>query len=202
MRSGAIAIVAIIIAVVAIVLNRQKQQQRQQLQHELRYLSKHAFTVFNDNHVFYWADFGTLLGIIRENDIIYGDGDADMCITANLDRRTLRHIDSYLRKHGLYIRKEKDWPAYRIWFLEHKRSPHVDVYINRTSDDGQSYLGAANSCMDIPKRLIGQPRRITWQDVKVFVPERTRETLVWRYGKDYMIPKDNARGRCQGVFNV
>ena len=46
--------------------------------------------ILNDTSINYWLDFGTLLGIVRENDIIWGDLDCDICV------RNDKQLDSNL----------------------------------------------------------------------------------------------------------
>ena len=38
----------------------------------LRKMAEDVFSIFEQCGVFYWTDFGTLLGIVRDNDIILG----------------------------------------------------------------------------------------------------------------------------------
>lgn len=49
----------------------------------LRYLLRHVVQFFNNENATYWLDFGTLLGVIREGDIIPHDGDLDLSRLAN-----------------------------------------------------------------------------------------------------------------------
>ena len=53
----------------------------------------------------WWLDFGTLLGVVREGDVIVGDGDVDVCLLMP-DRhgpetaRILALISDRLEPHG------------------------------------------------------------------------------------------------------
>ena len=46
----------------------------------LRTLAVDVIVTLNKYNVDYWVDFGTLLGIIREQDIIFGDNDVDVVL--------------------------------------------------------------------------------------------------------------------------
>ena len=43
--------------------------------------------------------------------------------------------------------------------------------------------------------LIGTPKDFKWKDIYIKVPEKIHETLVYRYGNDYMTPKIGYKGR-------
>ena len=46
----------------------------------IRELFIKTINFLHKNNITYWVDFGTLLGIHRDGDIILGDNDADICI--------------------------------------------------------------------------------------------------------------------------
>ena len=46
----------------------------------LRNLLIKTVPILNNNNIEYWIDFGTLLGLHRDKDIIIGDTDCDICI--------------------------------------------------------------------------------------------------------------------------
>ena len=58
----------------------------------LRESAKHIIGVLNDHNIFYWADYGTLLGIIRDGDIIKHDDDIDLSVLAS-DWHKVKKID-------------------------------------------------------------------------------------------------------------
>ena len=158
----------------------------------LRDLALDVIKTFNKFEVTYWADFGTLLGIIREGDIILGDGDVDICIVNK--KENIEKVEAALKdlNHQGYTTEKMDWNAYRVYshyFF------HADIYINNLDDVNRVYLGATGGeNSNISYDLIGIRQKIKWLDTDVFVPEKIKETLIWRYGEDYMIPQDS-KGR-------
>jgi phosphorylcholine metabolism protein LicD len=150
-------------------------------QFALRQLAIDTISAFNKHKVVYWVDYGTLLGIVRENDIIRHDNDVDICMLDFEDNhsRVRKAIKSLGNKYSYTYRS---WGAYRV----HRFGgfAFVDIYITEEKDG--MYIDGTGK---IPKKLVGTPTTIKWKGVDVPVPEKTHDALVWRYGKDYMTPK-------------
>jgi hypothetical protein len=165
------------------------------LQYTLRKISVDLFTSLNNNNVEYWADFGTLLGIVRENDIIWWDTDVDVVVvdTPELHEK-MKLVGDDLSKKG-YTMEKMNWRAYRVYHL----GLYADLYINSVNLDKNVYIGATgkNGDSDIPLDYIGNCSWLTWKkyNIPVRVPEKIHETLSWRYGEDYMTPKRWFKGR-------
>ena len=166
------------------------------LRNTLRKLSVELFTSLNKYQVDYWVDFGTLLGIIRENDIIWWDGDIDVVVVDSPQlHEKMKLVKADLAKKGYKINKQ-NWKAYRSykWGIF-----YADLYINSIDYNKGVYVGATgnNGSSDIPINYIGSCNWIIWKkfNIPVRVPEKIHETLVWRYGDDYMTPKKSFKGR-------
>lgn len=159
----------------------------------LRKIAINTIILFNKYNVEYWVDFGTLLGIIRENDIILGDNDIDICILdTKSNHEKMKLVKNDIEKLGFKFTKET-WSAYRV----RKSILFADIYINKFDYKNKLYLGAVNNNDNISFDLIGTPKTIIWKkyNLPVKVPENIHEVLVWRYGNDYMTPKHNFKGR-------
>jgi hypothetical protein len=158
----------------------------------LRHMAINTVGVFNDVKMYYWVDFGTLLGIIREDDIIIGDNDVDICIRDDKVSHTLMRgpVTQRLRALGYEVTKEP-WSAYRI----RDGDLFVDVYL--TGKQGGTIIGATGENSNISDQLVGMPQWYLWKKPHVFVktPQNVHETLVWRYGEDYMTPRPGYKGR-------
>jgi hypothetical protein len=161
---------------------------RQHLTHLLRKTCE----CFNQENIEYWVDFGSLLGIHRENGVILGDGDADICII-NLSKKKFKRAAHALRAHNLSFRKVFFVNMYRV--STHGCTCYLDCYVNVAS--GDTYIGATGKTSNIPMRFVGKPRLIDWGATKVRVPENVEATLTWRYGDDFMQPKPNFKGRAR-----
>jgi len=148
-------------------------------QSRLRILALKTIEKFNEHNVQYWVDYGTLLGIVREGDIIPYDTDVDICLIQTPDlHKKLKQIVNELKD---YVLEYHDWGAYRI-----RENPFVyaDLYLINEVDG--MYVDPTGK---IPIELVGKTRLIPWKYIQVRVPEKTHESLVWRYGKNYMTPK-------------
>ena len=162
-----------------------------QLQSRLRQMAKDTFSVFTESQIFYWIDFGTLLGIIREGDIILYDNDIDVCVLDNADTHTkIKEIIAPKLGTKGYTIKKLDWDAYRIYNCS---EDFVDVYLNKVAD--KQYIGATGTNSNISKKLIGTPFEYAWKNTVVMVPEHIHETLEWRYGSTYLTPRIGFKGR-------
>ena len=159
----------------------------------LRNMARDVIIEFNKNDIDYWVDFGTLLGITRDKDIIWGDNDVDICIVDNREtHHRMKFVKNSLLKKG-YNFKKMDWSAYRVYSC----GLFTDIYINEYDIKTHTYLGATGNNSNISASFIGTPANIYWEKTKVNVkvPENIHDTLVWRYGEDYNIPKPYFKGR-------
>ena len=191
-------ILLVVICVITKSVNTTLSKANVRTQDELRKMLVNVGSVFNDHDMHYWIDFGTLLGIVRENDIILGDNDIDLCINddAESHKKMLGPITSRLKALGYAVTKES-WSAYRVW----KGSLFADIYITSIEDD--TIKGATGPNSDVSKFLIGNPKNIYWKlsALNLKAPENIHEVLVWRYGTDYMTPKPGFKGRVRDRCN-
>lgn len=160
----------------------------------LRNMAHDVITELNKHDIYYWIDFGTLLGIIRDKDIIWRDNDVDISVIDSPElHRKMKLVGNSLLKKG-YKFKKMDWSAYRVYKFGYF---FTDIYINKYNHTTNTYLGALGTNSNINSLLIGTPINIFWDMKNIFIkcPEKIHETLVWRYGEDYNIPKHNFKGR-------
>lgn len=156
-------------------------------QPELRDILTKVIEKFNQHDIKYWVDYGSLLGIIRENDIIKHDYDTDICIfpdNPDIEQKLIKIVKEL--GHPYYL-------EYNPWSVDtfriRKRAgmymfdPYTDIY--GTRKESNMFIDATGK---IPTELIGKTQKISWNGVSVTVPEKIHETLVWRYGENYMTP--------------
>ena len=104
------------------------------LRKKLSNMAKDVFKVFNKNKIKYYADFGTLLGIIREGDIILYDTDVDVSIFA--DKQSLKILNNGIRrdleKLGYRLKRTNE-NTYRILYYKNINFnfPYTDVCLNK-----------------------------------------------------------------------
>ena len=93
----------------------------------LRLIAVTTLKLFNKYNIDYWIDFGTLLGVIRDNDIIYKDNDVDIVIVDSKDNHEkMKLVKRDIEKLGFKLVKET-WSAYRV----KKYGLFADIYINK-----------------------------------------------------------------------
>lgn len=143
---------------------------------------------FNEKNIDYWADYGTLLGMIRENDIIRHDNDTDICLfpnQENIEQKLKDVVQELGSPYNLaYYPKDNNLGLYRIYSSENILLPiYTDIYVTRLKDEYYEDISGK-----LHKNLLGNTRYINWNSVKVRIPENVHETLVWRYGENYMTP--------------
>lgn len=148
----------------------------------------------NESDLMYWVDYGTLLGLRRDNDVILWDNDADICVLDHPQlHEKLWNIAGRLNNHQIVWTRVTD----RIYRFYHRWLPvlyHVDVYIY--VKDGDTLRGPEGPKSDVPSDFIGDNLQdMHWQGLVVKTPEKIHETLVWRYGKNYMTPRPFFKGR-------
>jgi phosphorylcholine metabolism protein LicD len=180
-------IVSAIILSLLIIWRCLEEVRQNYTQPALRDLLTKVVEKFNQHGVKYWVDYGSLLGIVREGDVIRHDTDTDICIFPdNPDiERTLIKIVKELG-HPYYL-------EYNPWSIDTFRivrrtgigflQPYTDIY--GTKLENGYYVDVSGK---IPVKLVGKTKKIPWNGIEVVVPENTHETLVWRYGKNYMTP--------------
>lgn len=147
----------------------------------------------------WWVDFGSLLGIVRDGDVIPGDNDADISvrIVDDDDRVRLLACLRWCTAHfpGLCLDAEP-WQGAHAYRLYHRKM-WLDVYHARPDADGVWYHGATGVNSNVRVADIGATRPWWWErgDVVVRVPDRVHAVLEWRYGADWRVPKPGFKGR-------
>ena len=135
---------------------------------------------FEKENVKYWVDFGTLLGICREGDIILGDNDADVCIYDEKENREKIEKVVY-SMGGNYL----DWGAYRVY----DKDLFIDIYIIK-ENDGMIITPTGEV---IEKDVIEPQERKTVklgkQEIIVCIPKHIHKVLKNRYGDNWHISK-------------
>ena len=112
---------------------------------KIRQILKTIDTVFNNYNIMYWADCGTLLGMVRHEDIIPWDDDGDVSILRK-DEEKFIYLKPVFEEKGYGIAKW--WGGYKIYPLSGEGSkeswngvtykynyPFVDVFIVDYNND-------------------------------------------------------------------
>lgn len=116
---------------------------------------------FENAGVEYWVDFGSLLGIMREKDVILGDNDGDVCILES-NKENTEKVERIVKNMG---GKFFDWGAFRVYnglifidiFLVKEDSEEfkiVDKYIHPIVQR-QVSLGGCSFVASLPNNASG-----------------------------------------------
>jgi hypothetical protein len=147
----------------------------------------------------YWLDFGSLLGIHRDGDLILHDNDVDFaCLNPNwaeLMPALQRHLE----------------PQYRVRIVTPEAHPEsswvrvycplgmIDLFTARSGHEDETGEDAADrivkvSCghedtQHIPESFVLPPGRKHWKGHTISVPANIEETLRHRYGDSWQEPR-------------
>ncbi len=161
-------------------------------QEKIRELLKFVIPILNDFEIEYWIDCGTLLGIIREEDILKWDDDGDISYLHST--RTYKELTHSLfwacDGSGQFTLKGANCRPRVYYSSDLRNEPWVDFY--GWKDDGSSRY--ANMEAGFLKSIwpykthIGKPKFWEWQDLLIKVPEFPEQRLEQLY-KDWKIPR-------------
>jgi hypothetical protein len=165
----------------------------------LRRMAKWVATRLNEAQVPYWVDFGTLLGIIRQGDIIPWDTDVDISVKS----KSFDDIWS-LRFHGarqgyrfiqLPGQSAHGLPIIRILCVDNfddtdvlNSCPlYVDIYPFDETSLGT--LGVVSIASDyFPKRFVEPTETFLHWGVQFQIPNNVEAFLTHRYGSEWRKP--------------
>ncbi len=203
-----ILITYIIIKKVKIKIMRNKQA-------KIKEMLKIVLPIFNNQNIPYWADFGTLLGIIREKDVILYDYDADFCIDLNnINKLYNKTVKNALIEKGLCLVKSKN-STFKIYYLSTVKNPnaeyfykpttHIDIFPFRFEKnyalraklnwhkESNGYLKKHNKyCItdSCDSYLVKEIKKVwveAWNNY-CNIPKNHHKLLKYRYGNNYMTP--------------
>ena len=162
--------------------------------------------IFNDIGEEYYVDFGTLLGIIRENGFIKSDDDIDVTIcNPDIDPHMLVRI--FLEKGFKFIHSLEYHERPRIVSMRHLGTS-IDFYFRELSDDRSEYWMYGiyfdpnlnypgpewNSCRRGSYPVDLKSERFIFRGIQISIPNNAEEHLVFEYGGNWRIPDSKFKG--------
>lgn len=187
-----VSLICLLVLTLVFILDRVRQNYTQR---RLRELLTNVVQKFNEYKIKHWVDYGSLLGIIREGDVIKHDSDTDICLfprdpyNPDLEKKLVQIVNDLGPSYNLvYLKRGKD-PGTHLFRIhaneDHYIAPiYTDIYLTKLNNGAFEDLSGK-----LPLNLLGNTQQINWNGVKVTVPEKIHETLVWRYGDNYMTPE-------------
>lgn len=151
----------------------------------------------HDRGIKYWLDFGGLLGVVREGDMIVGDDDMDLCATMEEFDKAMAYFDEINNDpEGLYFVERNS--RYRLCgalllYQVRPRSPDnaalLDLFF--FEDDG---IGGLRSMWthedDTTMDTIFPVQNFfvkSW-GFSINIPSKPTDRLIQKYGENYMTP--------------
>lgn len=149
----------------------------------LRNLLIKTVPILNDNNIEYWIDFGTLLGLHRDKDIIIGDTDCDICIWKKDEDKIRPILQSFAKSNRNITFREYDWGAFRIilWFF------YIDIY--KADIDESTKMVIIPSSFTTPLYLLDTFETLELPihntTIKIRQPTKWEKLLEFRYTENW-----------------
>lgn len=157
------------------------KQSRQKLNRTLKFIVQ----LLHKNNINDWfVCYGTLLGLIRENNCIDGDDDIDIIV----EKKNYKKIKNLLLTHNLEI---ENYDNGILKTKETNEYASIDIYMADYNEDNVfdiwNKLTIQNCYLNKNKKNFIE---IKWKGEKVYIPNNYKKILVNTYGKDWMIKKN------------
>jgi hypothetical protein len=136
-------------------------------------------------HLRRWVDGGTLLGIVRDGDVIPHDTDIDIAVELTLDEGLVLEVPP-----GDVLRKVR-WHHLPMQYSYDIDGVCVDLFFYYSGIEEEFLVNCTPDCIiRIPVSLV-EPIRgdFAWQDMALPIPAMLEEYLEWTYGADWRTPK-------------
>lgn len=165
------------------------------------------------SHIPHCVFYGTLLGLVRDGQLITGDDDVDFLV----DESYRDEVIALLQKNGYEIELGNAINStdhfFKLFVSRSGRDSQVDFYfynvparknyiIERWNFYGLSRVTDVNSAIHIPTKLLFPFKQITVNGVKVSFPQQPRILCRWLYGNGWARPqKKNSEYHIHILFN-
>ena len=152
--------------------------------------------ILNDNNIKYWLEAGTLLGVIRDGDLIPWDYDADIGIYADSIEDIMKLKMKFFPK---YLIKKKFintmWLPGNIRVLKVKTTWekikqlnfHLDLFCVYKVNNNYRWSDS-NALKHVNQKFYDKLDVIDWEGRKIYIPSNAEEYLTLRYG-DWKTPE-------------
>jgi len=157
-----------------------------------------SFEAIQDN-IPLCVDFGTLLGLTREKDIILWDDDIDFALDVSL----MQTFDDWIKKTIYKVDKDIDWIvekqidrydqvlSIQITFVNENFNSFITSITSRKNDENNNSIHLASlGKWYAPAKHFKTLEILRWNDENIQVPSNYKEYLTFLYG-DWQTPNKN-----------
>lgn len=158
--------------------------------------------IFREYRIPYFIHSGTLLGAVRENNIIPHDDDIDIAIYPEdkdflLSKEFNEEIRNYNLKTEMVLQKDIDKEIIKLKYLKADHGIFLDIFVFEDTEDRTQYR--APLCRRIwprgyfTKEEMYPLKKYQLRHLEVFGPKDPIPYLKRHYGEDWKIPKTRQR---------
>ncbi|MEA2095171.1 MAG: LicD family protein [Candidatus Cloacimonadota bacterium] len=157
-----------------------------------------AIKILEKNNIPYWMDEGTLLGIVRDGDLLPWDHDADMGVPGEYAEK-LWKIRYQFFPVFFVVRKmaSSSWVPGKLRNMKLKPpferiagiNLHIDLFFKYKVGDRQHWI-IMNALKHSESKFFDKLDTTTWEGRKVNIPSNVKEYLRLNYGK-WEVPDPN-----------
>jgi hypothetical protein len=155
----------------------------------LREIIWYLTDLFEQEQIPYWADFGTLLGAVREGRTIPHDTDGDLC-TFLVNRQQILNLKNKINKDGFGIQNtfRKNDNHIKI-FRSKKNHMTVDIFFWSYDEDKQIFRSPGlNVPKSFPDWWVEKFTKVKLFDKEIWSPRDPEHFLRMRFGKNWNKP--------------
>ena len=154
--------------------------------------------ILNKNGFKYWLDAGTLLGIMRDGDLIQWDYDADLGIPADTADEIMKLRLDFLPNYLIKRRRVKtpwlpgDMRVIKVktpWEKIRQINFHVDLFCVYPVKNKYRWVDS-NALKHVDRKYYDTLSTIEWEGRTINIPNHIEEYLSLRYG-NWQIPNQN-----------
>ncbi|HCL00161.1 MAG TPA: hypothetical protein DHW42_08685 [Candidatus Marinimicrobia bacterium] len=162
---------------------------------QMKKMILNVIDILEKNNIPYWLDEGTLLGIIREGDLLPWDHDADFGIPGEYAQKVIDLRYKFFPKYFVKINKTKSvWLPGNIRSIKLKTpferliriNFHIDLFFKYKVDDSCRWI-IMTALKHSDSKFFDKLDTVNWEGRKVNIPSHVEEYLELNYG-DWRTP--------------
>jgi hypothetical protein len=143
----------------------------------------------------YWLDFGSLLGVHRDGDLILHDNDIDLAILDPQWDQLHCHLSTTLPQYTIKLEFPSDADGETTFLRVYCFLGFADVFGAVELEDKRLLVDCGHGELNcIPTELVLPTKSIEWKGVEIQVPRDLNGTLHARYGPTWRVPRYMDKG--------